>query len=130
MKKRLLGLLVFSPLLALSISHYAQAVNPVGGFCDNGGGGTLACQEGQQNSEGDITGNNGIVVTVAEVLVYAAGILSVIMLIIGGIKYATSNGDSGNLKSAKNTVLYALIGLVIAIFAQAIVQLVITRIFE
>jgi uncharacterized membrane protein YidH (DUF202 family) len=53
------------------------------------------------------------------------GIIAVIMLIIGGLKYITSGGDSGNVTGAKNTILYAIIGLVIVALAQVIVQFVI-----
>jgi hypothetical protein len=48
------------------------------------------------------------------------------MLIIGGIKYVVSGGDSKKVTDAKNTVLYAIIGLVIAVFAYAIVNFVIS----
>lgn len=54
----------------------------------------------------------------------AVGIIAVVFIIIGGIRYATSSGDSDKVKSAKNTILYALIGLVIAILANVIVQIV------
>lgn len=53
------------------------------------------------------------------------GIIAVVMLIVGGLKYITSGGDSGNVTGAKNTILYAIIGLVIVALAQVIVQFVI-----
>lgn len=56
------------------------------------------------------------------------GIISVIVLIIGGIRYITSGGDSNNITSARNTIIYALVGLVIVAFAQLIVKLVLTKI--
>ncbi len=58
---------------------------------------------------------------------FALGILggiAVIMIVIGGIKYATSAGDSSGLTSAKNTIMYAVIGLVVAMMATAIISLV------
>ena len=54
------------------------------------------------------------------------GIIAVIMLIIGGIRYVISGGDSKKVTDAKNTVLYAIIGLVIAFLAFAIVNFVIS----
>lgn len=54
-----------------------------------------------------------------------AGIIAVLIIIIGGIRYATSNGDSAQVKSAKNTILYAVVGLVVIIMAAAITQFVI-----
>ncbi len=61
---------------------------------------------------------------VVNILLYVIGALSVIMLIVGGIRYATSAGNSANVTAAKNTIMYALIGLVIAVLAYAIVNFV------
>ena len=47
------------------------------------------------------------------------------MIIIGGFRYIISSGDSGQITSAKNTILYAIVGLVIVLFAQLIVRFVI-----
>jgi len=53
---------------------------------------------------------------------WVVGVAAVIMIIIGGLKYITSSGDSNNITSAKNTILYAIIGLVIVALAQFIVK--------
>lgn len=76
-------------------------------------------------------GNNsldGIVKTVINVMSMIVGIIAVIMIIIGGIKYVTSSGDSNNVNSAKNTILYAIIGLVVVALAQVIVRFVLDRV--
>jgi type IV secretory pathway VirB2 component (pilin) len=57
-----------------------------------------------------------------------AGIVAVIAIVIGGIRYTTSNGDSNNVQSAKNTIQYAVIGLVIVIAAAAITEFVINNV--
>lgn len=66
----------------------------------------------------------GWVYTIINWVLIAVGIICVVFIIIGGIRYATSGGDPDKVKSAKNTILYALIGLVIAILANVIVQIV------
>ena len=58
-------------------------------------------------------------------ILYIVGIVAVIMLIIGGIRYVVSGGDAKKVTDAKNTVLYAIIGLVICFLAFAIVNFVI-----
>ena len=74
----------------------------------------------------DQRGNLGNVIeTVTNVLLFIIGAVSVIMIIIGGIKYVLSNGDASQVTSAKNTILYAVIGLVVALLAYAIVNFVI-----
>ena len=74
----------------------------------------------------DLFGETGAFRQITNTILYIVGIIAVIMLIIGGIKYVLSGGDSKKVTDAKNTVLYAIIGLVIAVFSYAIVNFVIT----
>ena len=74
----------------------------------------------------DLFGDTGVFKQVTNTVLYIVGIIAVIMLIIGGIRYVTSGGDSKKVTDAKNTVLYAIIGLVIAFLAFAIVNFVIS----
>jgi hypothetical protein len=55
------------------------------------------------------------------------GVICVIMIIVGGLKYVTSGGESNNVSGAKNTIMYALIGLVVVAMAQIIVHFVLSR---
>ena len=74
----------------------------------------------------DLFGDTGVFKQVTNTILYIVGIIAVIMLIIGGIRYVLSGGDSKKVTDAKNTVLYAIIGLVIAFLAFAIVNFVIS----
>lgn len=65
---------------------------------------------------------------VVNILSLVVGIAAVIMIIIGGLKYILSSGDSSNVNSAKNTILYAIVGLVVVLLAQVIVRFVINRV--
>jgi hypothetical protein len=81
----------------------------------------------------DCTPGNGpsvdsAIATVVNILSFIVGVVAIIMIIIGGLKYITSGGDSNNISSAKNTILYAIIGLVIVVLAQVIVKFVITKV--
>lgn len=64
---------------------------------------------------------------VVNILLFIIGTISVIMIILGGIRYTISNGDSSQVTSAKNTIMYAVIGLVVALLAYAIVNFVVTQ---
>ncbi|MCA9342848.1 hypothetical protein KC950_02435 [Candidatus Saccharibacteria bacterium] len=77
--------------------------------------------------ENPILGPNGIITKVAQILVIFVGVASVIMIMVGGFKYMVSAGEAGATKSAKDTILYAVIGLVVAVMAQAIVSFVLRR---
>lgn len=71
-----------------------------------------------------------IVTTIINILSVIVGIVAVIMIIWGGFKYITSGGDSGNITGAKNTIIYAILGLVIVALAQFIVQFVLDQVIE
>ena len=64
---------------------------------------------------------------VIDALLYAVGIIAVVMIIFGGVQMATSAGDAGKVTKAKNTILAAVIGLVIAVLAYAIVHFVLGK---
>ena len=70
-------------------------------------------------------GGGGIVSTITNMLLFIVGALSVIMLIIGGLRYVISGGNSTAVTAAKNTVLYAIVGLVVAFVAYAAINFVI-----
>lgn len=91
----------------------------------------LTLQEGAEAARCDgcpenLFGDMGVFKQVTNTILYIVGIIAVIMLIIGGIKYVISGGDSKKVTDAKNTVLYAIIGLIIAFLAFAIVNFVIS----
>jgi cytochrome bd-type quinol oxidase subunit 2 len=69
-----------------------------------------------------------LLTTVINIFSLVVGVVSVIMIIIGGLKYITSGGDSGNVTGAKNTILYAVIGLVVVALAQIIVRFVLAKV--
>jgi len=76
----------------------------------------------------DLLGPAGVFTHITTLMLYAIGIISVIMLIWGGLRYVVSGGDSKKVTDAKNTILYAIIGLIVAILAYAIIQFVISLI--
>ncbi|MDB5163820.1 MAG: rane protein [Candidatus Saccharibacteria bacterium] len=70
---------------------------------------------------------NGILHSIINIFSLVVGVVSVIMIIIGGLKYITSSGDAGNVSSAQKTIIYALVGLVIVALAQVIVRFVLAK---
>ena len=65
--------------------------------------------------------------TVVNILLFILGAIAVIMIVVGGIRYTISNGESGAITGAKNTILYAVIGLIVAMLAYSIVNFVVGR---
>lgn len=76
---------------------------------------------------GASTDVNSILSTVINIFSLIVGVTAVIMIIVAGLRYITSGGDSANTKAARDTILYAVIGLVIVALAQVIVRFVLTR---
>ena len=89
-----------------------------------GSGGTCT----NTNTDAGTTNINSIIKTVINIFSIIVGVVAVIMIIIGGLRYITSGGDSGNVSGAKNTIIYAIIGLVVVALAQFIVQFVLNKV--
>lgn len=66
---------------------------------------------------------------ITNTMLLAIGVISVIMIVIGGIRYTVSGGDEKGTKGAKDTILYSVIGLVVALLAFAIVNFVLNNVF-
>lgn len=75
-------------------------------------------------AKGSVTGSGGYVSIIVNFLLVAIGIVSVIMIIIGGFRYTLSNGDENAVRAAKDTILYSVIGLIVAILSFVIVNFV------
>lgn len=93
----------------------------------------LTVQEGAEaaRAEGmpaELVGDGGIFTRITSIALYVIGAVSVIMLIWGGLRYILSGGDSKKITDAKNTVLYAIIGLIISFLAYAIIRFVLNAI--
>lgn len=72
----------------------------------------------------------GTLQVVINVILAVLAFVTVAMIIIGGVNYSTSQGDAGKVKKAKDTILYGVIGLVVALLAFAIVNFVLVNIFK
>lgn len=115
-------------LVALSIVVLgASVVVPVGSTASAACSGAIDCatQGSHAAQTGDTPSNlSAMIKRVVNILLFVLGAVAVIVIIIGGIRYVVSGGDTGAMTGAKNTILYAVIGLVVAILAYAIVNFV------
>ena len=122
--KQLLKILVV-PVLMLGVSFAAPVIVSAVDVCSGGNGSSLYCQN---KSEGE-TKVKLTIGNVTNLLLMAVGAISIIMIVVGGILFALSNGDSSKVAKARNTVLYAAVGLMVALLASAIVNLVFGRVW-
>jgi hypothetical protein len=123
-----IGLMVSALLLSFSFAFAAPQVGFAAGakdaVCEGvglGGGGSNCGVPAGSKSVSDI------VALVINILSVVVGVAAVIVLIFAGLRYILAAGDSAKISSAKDTILYAIIGLVVASLAQVIVRFVLTK---
>lgn len=127
--KQLLTTLVFSSLLITPLAMPALAHAQIAeNLCAGVNLSTDPNSTCGANDTDAKTKIGGILTTIINIFSLIVGFVSVIMIIVGGLKYITSSGDSGNISSAKNTIIYALVGLAIVALAQFIVRFVLAKV--
>ncbi len=121
------AMLIAIPVAVPVVAHAAANIQGclAGGTNLDAGTGTN-CPTG--GVSGGTTKVNTLITDIVNIFSAVVGIVSVIMIIFGGFKYITSGGDTGNVSSAKNTIVYAVIGLVVVAMAQFIVQFVLNKV--
>ena len=120
--------MMFGAVAAAALPTYANVTCPDGTIVQ-GSGKTLAdCNKikDNKNNTNDLMGR---VNTIINVIIGFVGLVAVVVIILGGISYTTSAGDPGKVKKAKDTILYGIIGLVVAVLAFAIVNFVLGNMF-
>lgn len=110
---------------ALKVAALAATFAPVvahGAACDP------TIQGGAECARGNLTFDplTSQIQNIVNTLIFASGIIAVVFIIVGGLRYILSQGDEKAVQGAKNTVLYAVIGLVVVILAFAIVNFVLS----
>lgn len=134
--KRILNKVMLSLSALFLVAGFSFAVAaPAGAIsCDEGvGRGVALTSEDGRTCTDEAEGEGSfasVIRSIINIFSIVVGAVSVIMIIIGGFRYIVSNGDSNGVSGAKNTILYAIVGLVIVLFAQVIVRFVLTRVTE
>jgi hypothetical protein len=107
--------LIGGVLSPIGLASTVAAQNPIEAACSDTRGESSLCND----TEGDSF--NSVIGLVVSTLLFIVGLVSVIMIIVGGIRFTTSAGNASSVTAAKNTILYAIVGLLVAFFAYAIV---------
>ena len=115
--------LLSAPLSVVAPAAYAQDIS------------TKACEgvnlgSGDCDASGSQNSFNELMKRVINIFSIVVGAVSVVMIIIGGFRYIISGGDSAGVSGAKNTILYAVVGLVIVLFAQILVRFVVANLSQ
>lgn len=108
-----------APVFAANDASKKAACEAIGATYDSGTG---KCSDGSPKSQ-----PQDLISEIITIFSWVVGAISVIMLIFAGFKYVTSGGDAGKITSAKNTIIYALIGLVVVALSQTLVIFVLKK---
>ncbi len=100
----------------------AYAATPQSEICEG-----IGAASGAGDCQSDIS-LTAVIRNILKIFSVIVGIVAVIMIIVGGFRYVTAGGDSNSVSSAKNTIIYALIGLGVAALSQSIVWFVLDNI--
>lgn len=118
----LIAIVAIAPLSLIAIPAYAYEPVPTD-VCaqapDN-----PACKAGDADP---ILGNDGIIINVANYIAWFAGAIAVIMIIFAAFRFVKSSGDSAKVTAARETIIYALVGLVVIVLARVITGFVISK---
>lgn len=119
MKRSLKSLALLASVTITGLLLSASHAIAIGGISD----GANSARGSDQPA--NLFGNAGVFSQISSVLLFIVGAIAVIMIIIGGLRYVISGGDASQVQSAKNTILYALVGIIVAILAYAVVNFVV-----
>jgi len=139
MIRRILFLLLLISCCSVVVPLAAQAapapkgVNLLGPGSDctgsNGTGSSAVCTDtksANQNKQANPVADR--LKKITNIVAFAAGAAAILIMLVGSIQYITSDGDSNQISSAKQTIIYALIGLVVIVLAVSIIEFVLNKI--
>ncbi len=120
-KNILVIVVVLFSTVSISVPAYAQLTNAKNYACNGAGLDANACTGGGGG------GISQLLTTILNTLSWVVGVVAVIMIIIAGFRYIVSGGDEAGVRGAKNAILYVVVGIVIVVLAQIIVQFVLKK---
>ncbi|MGD0284578.1 MAG: hypothetical protein ABSB12_03225 [Candidatus Saccharimonadales bacterium] len=120
---------LLAPILLKTQTSYAVDIN-------NGNGNTTSICDGVTNSAycsdtgnptNRIYGKNGVIVVASYIISIIAGVAAVIMIVIGGVRFMVSGGDPSSVASARSSIIFAVVGLIVIVASEALFLFVINK---
>ena len=135
MKKMLLFIVMIAGMFAYTPLPAAHAADPLGRTCNQlEKDSTIspkkkeALKKSAACDTGDGNPITGVIKNITNVVSAVVGIAAVIMIIVGGISMMLAGGDTQKFANGRNTVLYAVIGIIVVVLAQALVRFILSRV--
>ena len=114
---------IVTALLTIGLG-IALVATPVSALGEGGASAGIGAARGDNTPSNLVNGDSSIIMRAINIMLFAVGVLSVVMLIFGGFRYVISGGKKESVTNAKNTILYAIVGLLVAVFAYAIINFI------
>ena len=111
--------------IGLGVSGHALAVDPLASACSTSPD-SATCKSYNPFTN-PLTGTNGTLYKITTIVATVAGIAAIFVIIVSGVRYMTSGGDTQKVAAAKRTLIGAIVGLVIIVLAQTIITFVVRR---
>jgi hypothetical protein len=133
MIRRLISATILVSLCIFSSPALVQAIDLFGPTCNDSTKEAAACKDRVKRDPvtneplNPLTGPDGLIVNITDIVAFVAGAAAVILIVVGGIRYMTASGDAGKITSARNTILNAFIGLIIIALARALVVFIVKK---
>lgn len=128
-KKVLMFFAVVSTFSFFAFSNFALAEDVFSDVCSQpGASDSTACKSKNIGNKNPIFGPEGVMTSVINIVSILVGVIAFIMILIGGFKLIMSGSNPQDVGKARETIIYAIVGLIIAALAQVIVQFVLKRI--
>ena len=124
--KRIVASIIALCTLSIAVAQPALAAVDVFEICNTTPPSNSAVCKA--TSDAPLFGPDSIWTKILNAFIFIIGAVAVLMIIISGMKYVMSNGDQSQISSAKNTILYAIVGLIVALMSYAIVNFVLNTI--
>lgn len=121
-------LLLLTPL-AVSAASTSDEIDKVCQAAEaNGDKQPSYCAPSSDATENPLTGTTGLLTKITNIIAFAAGLAAVVVIIISGARFVLSRGDSAKVVTARQAILYALVGIVVVVIARQIIVFVLSRI--
>ena len=114
---------IVTALLTIGLG-IALVATPVSALGEGGASAGIGAARGDNTPSNLVNGDSSIIKRAINIMLFAVGVLSVVMLIFGGFRYVISGGKKESVTNAKNTILYAIVVLLVAVFAYAIINFI------
>jgi hypothetical protein len=126
---------LFSVLLVPILFSFPKvfALDPLNKVCDNGKAAQSEFCKDNERAQGDTASDNVAIRTIgtaSNIIAVLAGLMAVIMIMMGGFSYITSGGSSEKLTTARNRIIYSVVGLLVVVLAWTIINFIIERVIK